>query len=127
MGLCLPLRVRVRKVLGQKHALCQCRYMALCQYKRSGPHHTWLQYVVCLLTTYMPSDMNILDAYKDSFHATIEQNTHLVDIEWEAVERISSTVGVPTVNDMMFVLEEDGQHAVIFMFIQTELGAEIKK
>ena len=36
--------------------------------------------------------MNRLDD-EETFHATREGFTHLSDIEWSAVERISSTVG----------------------------------
>ena len=43
--------------------------------------------------------MNMLD--EDSFHATREGFSHLSDIEWSAVERMSSTAGETAFSAML--------------------------
>ena len=50
--------------------------------------------------------MNMLDE-EDTFHATREGFTHLSDIEWGAVERMSSTVGELVVSTMLESLDRD--------------------
>ena len=45
-------------------------------------------------------------------------------IEWDAVERLSSTIGQEVVGAMLSALGPDGQHATVAKFIQNELDAE---
>ena len=71
--------------------------------------------------------MNMLDDDSDSFHATREGYPHLSDIEWGAVERMSSTVGEHAVCAMLSALDRDGQHAAVVKFIQHELDAAREK
>ena len=70
--------------------------------------------------------MNMLDE-EESLHATRKNYTHLSDIEWSAVERMSSTVGETTITAMLESLDRDQQHAAISRFIQNELVAEREK
>ena len=70
--------------------------------------------------------MNMLDE-KGSRHATREDYTHLSDIEWTAVERMSSTVGETAISSMLESLDRDQQHAAIDRFIQNELVSEREK
>ena len=67
--------------------------------------------------------MNMLDE-EESLHATREDYTHLSDIEWIAVERMSSTVGETA---MLKFFDRDQQHAAIASFIQNELVSEREK
>ena len=71
--------------------------------------------------------MNMLDDDSDSFHATREGYSHLSDIEWGVVERMSSTVGEHAVCAMLSALDRDGQHAAVAKFIQHELDAAREK
>ena len=64
---------------------------------------------------------------KETFHATREGFTHLSDIEWGAVERMSSTVGELVVSTMLESLDRDQQHAAIAKFIHNELALEREK
>ena len=70
--------------------------------------------------------MNML-VEEDSFHATREGFSHLSDIEWSAVERMSSTVGETAISAMLESLDRGQQHASISRFIQNELVAEREK
>ena len=70
--------------------------------------------------------MSMLDE-EDSFHATREGFSHLSDIEWSAVERMSSTVGGTAISAMLESLDRDQQHAAIARFIQNELVSEREK
>ena len=56
--------------------------------------------------------MNMLDE-EDSFHATREDFSHLSDIEWSAVERMSSTVGETAISARLESLDRYQQHAAI--------------
>ena len=70
--------------------------------------------------------MNMLDD-EETVHATREGFDHLSDIEWGAVERMSSTVGELVVSTMLESLDRDQQHAAIAKFIQNELALEREK
>ena len=71
--------------------------------------------------------MNTLDDEGDDFHPTHESHSHLSQIEWDAVERLSSTIGQEAVGAMLSALGPDGQHATIAKFIQNGFDAEPKK
>uniref|UniRef100_A0AAV1U001 CCHC-type domain-containing protein n=1 Tax=Peronospora matthiolae TaxID=2874970 RepID=A0AAV1U001_9STRA len=72
--------------------------------------------------------MNMLDDEDDqSFHATRDGYSHLSDVEWDAVERMGSTMGIHAVSVMLEALNRDAQHAIIAKFIQNELDAEREK
>ena len=68
--------------------------------------------------------MNMLDDEAEDFHPTHESYSHLSQIEWDAVERLSSTIGQEAVGAMLSALGPDWQHATIAKFIQNELDAE---
>ena len=70
--------------------------------------------------------MNMLDE-EESLHATREDYTHLSNIEWSAVERMSSTLGETAISSMLKSLDGDQQHASISRLIQNELVAEREK
>ena len=70
--------------------------------------------------------MNMLDE-EESLHATREDYTHLRDIEWSAVEHMSSTVGETAISAMLESLDRYQQHAAIARFIQNELVSEREK
>ncbi|CAI5743549.1 unnamed protein product [Hyaloperonospora brassicae] len=70
--------------------------------------------------------MNMLDE-EETFHATRKGFTHLSEIEWGAVERMSSTVGELVASAMLESLDRDQQHAAIAKFIQNELAIEREK
>ena len=69
--------------------------------------------------------MNMLDDEEsdDTFHGTRESYSYLSDIEWSAVERMSSTVGEEAVWSLLSSRDKDQQHAVIAKFLQRELDA----
>ena len=69
----------------------------------------------------------MLDDEVDTFHATREGYSYLTDVEWSAVERMCSTVGIDAVNAMMSALDRDGQHGAIAKFIQFELDKSQRK
>ena len=69
----------------------------------------------------MPSDE------AEDFHPTHESYSHLSQIEWDAVRRLSSTIEQEAVGAMLSALGPDGQHASIAKFIQNELHAERKR
>uniref|UniRef100_A0AAV1VC85 Uncharacterized protein n=1 Tax=Peronospora matthiolae TaxID=2874970 RepID=A0AAV1VC85_9STRA len=72
--------------------------------------------------------MNMLDDEDDqSFHATRDGYSHLSDVEWDAVERMGSTMDIHAVSVMLEALNRDAQHATIAKFIQNELDAEREK
>uniref|UniRef100_A0AAV1UR59 CCHC-type domain-containing protein n=1 Tax=Peronospora matthiolae TaxID=2874970 RepID=A0AAV1UR59_9STRA len=72
--------------------------------------------------------MNMLDDEDDqSFHATRDGYSHLSDVEWDAVERMGSTMGIHTVSVTLEALNRYAQHATIAKFIQNELDAEREK
>uniref|UniRef100_A0AAV1TRH0 Retrotransposon gag domain-containing protein n=1 Tax=Peronospora matthiolae TaxID=2874970 RepID=A0AAV1TRH0_9STRA len=72
--------------------------------------------------------MNMLDdEYDQSFHATRDGYSHLSDVEWDAVERMGSTMGIHAVSVMLEALNRDAQHATIAKFIQNELDAKREK
>ena len=69
----------------------------------------------------------MLDNKGDDFHPTHESYSHLSQIEWDAVERLSSTIRQEAVGALLSALGSDGQHATIAKFIQNELDAEREK
>uniref|UniRef100_A0AAV1TQI8 Uncharacterized protein n=1 Tax=Peronospora matthiolae TaxID=2874970 RepID=A0AAV1TQI8_9STRA len=72
--------------------------------------------------------MNMLDDEDDqSFHAKRDGYSKLSDVEWDAVERMGSTMGIHTVSVMLEALNRDARHAAIAKFIQNELDAEREK
>ena len=71
--------------------------------------------------------MNILGDEGDDFHPTLESYSHLSKIEWDAVERLSSTIGQEAVGALLSALRPDGQHATIAKFIKDDLDAEREK
>uniref|UniRef100_A0AAV1V000 CCHC-type domain-containing protein n=1 Tax=Peronospora matthiolae TaxID=2874970 RepID=A0AAV1V000_9STRA len=72
--------------------------------------------------------MNMSDDEDDqSFHAARDGYSHLSDVEWDAVERMGSTMGIHAVSVMLEALNRDAQHATIANFIQNELDAEREK
>uniref|UniRef100_A0AAV1TZN7 Uncharacterized protein n=1 Tax=Peronospora matthiolae TaxID=2874970 RepID=A0AAV1TZN7_9STRA len=72
--------------------------------------------------------MNMLDDEDDqSFHATRDGYSHLSDVEWNAVERMGSTMGIHAVSVMLEALNRDAQHATVAKFIQTNLKLKARK
>ena len=71
--------------------------------------------------------MHMLDDEGDDFHPTHESYSHWSQIEWDAVERLSSTIGQVAVGAPLSALRPDGQHATIAKFIQNEFDASGKK
>ena len=71
--------------------------------------------------------MNMLDDEAEDFHPTHESYSHLSQIEWDAVERLSSTIGQEAVGAVLSALGPKGQHATVTKFIQNKLDAERKK
>ena len=71
--------------------------------------------------------MNMLDDEGDDFHLTHEIYSHLSQIEWDAIGRLSSTIGKEAVGALLSALGPDRQHATIAKFIQNELDAEREK
>ena len=66
--------------------------------------------------------MNMSDEVDgDNFHGTRESYSHLSDVEWGAIERMSSTVGEEAIWAMLSLRDRDQQHAVISQFLQREL------
>ena len=53
--------------------------------------------------------------------------THLSDLEWRRIERMSLVVGGPVVSTMLFTLSRDEQHAATAKFIQHEFDKTRKK
>ena len=71
--------------------------------------------------------MNMLDDEGDGFHPMHESYSHLSQIEWYAVKRLSSTIGQEAVGVTLSALGPGGQHATIAKFIQNELDVEREK
>uniref|UniRef100_A0AAV1VJY0 Uncharacterized protein n=1 Tax=Peronospora matthiolae TaxID=2874970 RepID=A0AAV1VJY0_9STRA len=51
--------------------------------------------------------MNMLDVDDESFHATREGYSDLIDSEWEAVGRMSVLMGEPAISGMLESLSRD--------------------
>ena len=68
--------------------------------------------------------MNMLEDKAEYFHPAHESYFHLIQIEWDTIERLSSTIRQGDVGAMLSALGRDGQHATIAKFIQNELDAE---
>ena len=71
--------------------------------------------------------MNMLDVEGNEFHPTHESYSHLSQIEWDAVERLSSTIGQEAVGALLSALGPDGLLATIAKSIQNELDVEREK
>ena len=54
--------------------------------------------------------MNTLDDEGDDFHPTHESYSHLSEIEWDAVECLSSTIGQEAVGALLSALELARHH-----------------
>ena len=69
--------------------------------------------------------MNMLDDEEsdDTFHGTRESYSYLSDVEWSAVERMSSTVGEEAVWSLLSSGVKYQQHFIIAKFLQRELDA----
>ena len=66
--------------------------------------------------------MNMSDDEGDNtLHGTRESYSYLSDVEWSAVERMSSTVGEEAVWSLLSSKERDQQHSIIAKFLQREL------
>ena len=71
-----------------------------------------------------PTTMNMLDDEAKYLQPPHESYSHLSQIEWDAVERLRSTIGQEVVGPMLSALRPDGQNATIANFIQNKLDAE---
>ena len=71
--------------------------------------------------------MNMLDDEAEDFHPTHESYSHLSQIEWDFVERSSSTVRQEAVGVMLSAMGPDGQQDTIAKVIQNKLDAERKR
>ena len=68
--------------------------------------------------------MNMLDDEgDDTFHGTRKSYSYLSDVEWSAVERMSSTVGEEAVWSLLSSRDRNQQHSIIAKFLQRELDA----
>ena len=68
--------------------------------------------------------MNMLDDEgDDTFHDTRESYSYLSDVEWSAVERMSSTIGEEAVRYLLSSRDRDQQHSISAKFLQRELDA----
>uniref|UniRef100_A0AAV1TEC8 Retrotransposon gag domain-containing protein n=1 Tax=Peronospora matthiolae TaxID=2874970 RepID=A0AAV1TEC8_9STRA len=71
--------------------------------------------------------MNMSDVEDDSSHVTREGYSHLSDLEWEVVGRMSVLMGEPAISGTLESLSRDQQHAAINKFLQGELAVERQK
>ena len=71
--------------------------------------------------------MDMMNDGAEDFLPMHESYSHLSQIEWDAVERLSSTIGQKAVGALLSALGPDGQHATIAKFIQNELNDEREK
>ena len=65
--------------------------------------------------------MDMSDDNGGTHHATRDSYSFLSDIEWSAVERMSSTVGSDAIMAMLSGLDRDALRSAIAKFIQHEL------
>ena len=66
--------------------------------------------------------MHMLDEVEgDRFYGTRESYSYLSEVEWSAVERMSSTVGEDAIWAMLSTRDRDQHHSVIRKFLQREL------
>ena len=66
--------------------------------------------------------MNIVDdGSEDKFHGTRESYSYLSDVEWSAVERMTSTVEDEAVWSLLSSNDRGQQYSIIAKFIQREL------
>ena len=68
--------------------------------------------------------MNMLNDKAENFHPPHKLCYHLSQIEWDAVERLSSTIAQEAVAAMLFAVSPDRQHATIVKLIHNELDDE---
>ena len=71
--------------------------------------------------------MNMLDDEAKDFHPTHERYSHLSQMEWDAVKRLSSMIGQESVVAMLSARGPDGHHATIAKLHQNELDAGREK
>uniref|UniRef100_A0AAV1V498 Uncharacterized protein n=1 Tax=Peronospora matthiolae TaxID=2874970 RepID=A0AAV1V498_9STRA len=71
--------------------------------------------------------MDMLDVEDDSFHVTREGYSHLSDLEWEVVGRVSVLMGESAFSGMLEFLSRAQQHAAINKFLQGTLAVERQK
>uniref|UniRef100_A0AAV1TQA5 Uncharacterized protein n=1 Tax=Peronospora matthiolae TaxID=2874970 RepID=A0AAV1TQA5_9STRA len=69
----------------------------------------------------------MLDVEDDGFHVTREGYSHLSDLKWEVVGRMSVLMNEPAINGMLESLNRDRQHAAINKFLQWELVVKRQK
>ena len=69
----------------------------------------------------------MLDDEAEDFHPTHESYSHLSQIEWDAVERLSLTIEQEAVGAVLSALGPYWQHATIAKFIRNELDTEREK
>uniref|UniRef100_M4BP17 Uncharacterized protein n=1 Tax=Hyaloperonospora arabidopsidis (strain Emoy2) TaxID=559515 RepID=M4BP17_HYAAE len=68
--------------------------------------------------------MNMLDDEgDDTLHGIRESYSYLGNVEWSAVERMSSTVGEEAIWSLLSSRDMDQQHSVIAKFLHRELDA----
>ena len=68
-----------------------------------------------------------MDDEGDDFHPTHESYSHLSKIGWDAVERLSSTIGQEAVGALLSALGPGDQHGTTAKFIHNELYVEREK
>ena len=62
--------------------------------------------------------MNMLDEEdNDTFYGTRESYSYLNDVEWSAVEQMSSIVGEEAVWSLLSSRDRDQQHSIITKFL----------
>ena len=71
--------------------------------------------------------MKMLDDEAEDFHPTHERYSQLSEIEWDAVERLSSTIGLEAVGALLSALGPGDQHGTTAKFIHNELYVEREK
>ena len=63
------------------------------------------------------------DGSEENSHGTRDSYSYLSNVEWSAVERMTSTVGEEAVWSLLSSNDRDQQHSIIAQFIQRELDA----
>ena len=63
------------------------------------------------------------DGSEDTNHGIRENYSYLSDVEWSAIERMTSAVGEEAVWSLLSLNDRDQQHSIIAKFIQRELDA----
>ena len=68
--------------------------------------------------------MNMLDDKGEDFYPAHDIYSHLSQIEWDAAERLSLTIGKEAVRTTLSAMCPDGQHTTFAKFIQNDIGTE---